>query len=103
MAKFTAPYGTDGQHVIGPAMHLGYHYMTAHMVSRGCFAQQILDACAAAADEGAPKDAISRRENGGWYRRGDVTDARTRQLLDAYAAALTQYATELKRERAAGR
>lgn len=99
MPTFRPPrgYGTEKQHVISPAQHFGYVFLVASLVDGGNYADYIRQACSDARDEGAPLDAVCRRD-GGWKRRSEMSLMYGRRL-DSYAIALKRYADELEAER----
>jgi len=98
---FKAPYGTNGQHVISPAQHLGYRYIVAALVDGGSASDYIIRACIEAHENGLPKDAVCYGPStGSWQRRGDMRNFAYGRRLDGYAAALTRYEQDLKAERA---
>lgn len=102
MPVFKPPYGTSGQHVISPAQNFGYRYIVARLVDGGSPADYIMQACAAAQEEGAPKDAVTREVSGAWKTRGQLASGMYTRRLDTYTAALTKYEQELKAERQKG-
>lgn len=100
MAKANLPYRREL--ILGPAEHLGYRHIVAYQADSGMTRESIIESCAEAAEENAPKDAICKREDR-WYRRGEITHVSIGRRLDAYAAALLRYEEELAAERKAQR
>lgn len=98
MAKAHLPYRKEL--VLGPAEHLGYRHIVAYQADGGLSRKTIVESCAQAADEGAPQDAICKR-NGRWYSRSEMTNIGVRRRLDSYAAALLKYEEALAVERKA--
>jgi hypothetical protein len=80
--------------VLGPAEHLGYRHIVAHLADGGATREAIVAACAEAADDNAPKDALCKRD-GRWMLRSEVT-RRVRERLDSYTRALVHYEDQVR-------
>lgn len=96
MAKPNLPYRKEL--IIGPAEHLGYRYIVAYQADGGLSRKSIVESCAQAAEEKAPKDAICKRGDR-WYTRSELVDFREGRRLDSYASALLRHEQELNRQR----